>query len=151
MTAVAEVKVSDTAKKAIDDLLKLTEDDRSIVFMKVLEKTSVLGALNLVKLCEEQWGVSAAAPAAVIQGGPADAGGAEEPEEKTSFDAILTSAGDKKIQVIKEVRALTGLSLKDAKDLVDNCPKPLKEGVDKDEAEKIRTTIEAAGGVVEIK
>lgn len=148
--AVAEVEVSKEAQKAIDSLLKLTEEDRSVVFMKVLEKTTVLGALGLVKLCEDQWGVSAAAPAAVVAG-PAGDGGAAEEEEQTAFDVVLVNAGQKKIAVIKEVRALTGLSLKDAKALVDSAPKALKEKVDKEEAEKIRAQIEAAGGVVEVK
>ncbi len=148
--AVAEVEVSKEAQKAIDDLLKLSEEDRGVVFMKVLEKTTVLGALGLVKLCEDQWGVSAAAPAAVMAG-PAGDAGADEEEEQTAFDVILINAGQKKIAVIKEVRALTGLSLKDAKAVVDAAPKALKEKVDKEEAEKIRAQIEAAGGVVEVK
>lgn len=149
--AVAELNVSQSAQKAIDDLLKLSEEDRSVVFMKVLEKTSILGALGLVKLCETHWGVSAAAPVAAVAAPAAQDSKEEVAEEKTSFNVVLVSGGDKKIQVIKEVRALTGLSLKDAKDLVDGAPKPLKEGVDKEEAEKIRTVIEAAGGVIEIK
>ena len=104
---------------------------------------------DLIKKMETTWGVSAA-PAAVAFAGPAG-GAAAAVEEKTEFDVILTSAGDKKIQVIKEVRALTGLGLKEAKDLVEGAPKPVKEGVDKDEAQKIKEKIEAAGGQVEIK
>lgn len=149
--AVAEVTVSADAQKAIDNLLKLSEEDRGVVFMKVLEKTTVLGALGLVKMCEDAWGVSAAAPAAVVAGPAGGGGDAEEEEEQTAFDVILVSPGQKKIAVIKEVRALTGLSLKEAKGLVDSAPKALKEKVDKDEAEKVRSQIEAAGGVVEIK
>jgi large subunit ribosomal protein L7/L12 len=106
----------------------------------------------LIKRMETEWGVTAA-PAAVAIAGPAGAaGGAAAPaEEKTEFDVILTSAGDKKIQVIKEVRAVTGLGLKEAKDLVEGAPKPIKEGVSKDEAAKIKTQVEAAGGQVQIK
>ena len=106
---------------------------------------------SLIKKMEQEWGVTAA-PAAVAVAGPAAGGGAAAPvEEKTEFDVILTAAGDKKIQVIKEVRAVTGLGLKEAKDLVEGAPKPVKEGVSKDEAAKIKAQIEAAGGQVEIK
>jgi large subunit ribosomal protein L7/L12 len=105
---------------------------------------------DLIKKMETTWGVSAA-PAAVAFAGPAAGAPAAAAVEKTEFDVILTSAGDKKIQVIKEVRALTGLGLKEAKDLVEGAPKPLKEGVEKDEAQKIKEKIEAAGGQVEIK
>jgi len=104
---------------------------------------------DLIKKMEDTWGVSAA-PAAVAFAGPGAAAPAAV-EEKTEFDVILTSAGDKKIQVIKEVRALTGLGLKEAKDLVEGAPKAVKEGVEKDEAQKIKEKIEAAGGQVEIK
>jgi large subunit ribosomal protein L7/L12 len=105
---------------------------------------------ELIKKMEESWGVSAA-PAAVAFAGPAAAGGAAVAEEQTEFDVILTAAGDKKIQVIKEVRALTGLGLKEAKELVEGAPKPVKEGVPKDEAEKVKAQIESAGGQAEIK
>jgi large subunit ribosomal protein L7/L12 len=105
----------------------------------------------LIKRMETEWGVTAA-PAAVAVAGPAAAGGAAAPaEEKTEFDVILVTAGDKKIQVIKEVRAVTGLGLKEAKDLVEGAPKPIKEGVSMDEAAKIKTQVEAAGGQVQIK
>lgn len=105
---------------------------------------------SLIKKMEEGWGVTAAPAAVAVAGVPA--GGAAAPaEEKTEFDAILTSAGDKKIQVIKEVRAVTGLGLKEAKDLVEGAPKPIKEGVSKEEAQKIKELVEAAGGQVEIK
>lgn len=113
---------------------------------------SVLELSELIKELEEKFGVSAAAPVGVAMAAPAgggDAGAAAE--EKTEFDAILTSAGDKKIGVIKEVRAITSLGLKEAKDLVEGAPKPIKEGVSKAEAEDIKKKIEAAGGVVEIK
>jgi large subunit ribosomal protein L7/L12 len=104
---------------------------------------------ELIKRMEQEWGVTAA-PAAVAVAGVAGAAAAVA-EEKTEFDVILTSAGEKKIQVIKEVRAITGLGLKEAKDLVEGAPKPVKEGIDKDEAQKIKEQIEAAGGQVEIK
>ena len=106
---------------------------------------------SLIKKMEQEWGVTAA-PAAVAVAGPAAGGGAAAAaEEKTEFDVILVTAGDKKIQVIKEVRAVTGLGLKEAKDLVEGAPKPVKEGVSKDEAAKIKVQIEAAGGQVEVK
>jgi len=106
---------------------------------------------SLIKRMETEWGVTAA-PAAVAVAGPAAGAGAAAPaEEKTEFDVILMSAGDKKIQVIKEVRAVTGLGLKEAKDLVEGAPKPIKEGVSKDEAAKIKAQVEAAGGQVDIK
>ena len=105
---------------------------------------------ELIKRMEQEWGVTAA-PAAVAVAGVAGAGAAAVAEEKTEFDVILMSAGEKKIQVIKEVRAITGLGLKEAKDLVEGAPKPVKEGVDKDEAQKIKEQIEAAGGQVEVK
>jgi large subunit ribosomal protein L7/L12 len=106
---------------------------------------------ELVKEMEEKFGVSAAAPVAMMAAGPGDGGGAAAEEEQTEFDVILTAFGDKKIQVIKEVRAITGLGLKDAKALVDEVPKPVKEGIAKDEAEKIKTQLEEAGAQVEVK
>jgi len=105
---------------------------------------------SLIKKMEQEWGVTAA-PAAVAMAGPAAGGAAAVVEEKTEFDVILVAAGEKKIQVIKEVRAVTGLGLKEAKDLVEGAPKPVKEGVSKDEAAKIKAQIEASGGQVEIK
>jgi large subunit ribosomal protein L7/L12 len=113
---------------------------------------SVLELSELLKEFEEKFGVTAAAPVAVAAapaGGGGDGGGAEE--EKSEFDVVLTAAGDKKIQVIKEVRALTSLGLKEAKDLVDSAPKPVLEHVSKDEAEKAKAQLEAAGGSVEVK
>jgi large subunit ribosomal protein L7/L12 len=114
-----------------------------------LSKLTVLEAADLAKLLEEKWGVSAAAAVAVA--GPAAGGGAAAAEEKTEFTVVLASAGDKKIEVIKEVRALTGLGLKEAKDLVEGAPKPVKEGVNKEEADKIKATLEKAGAKVELK
>ena len=119
-----------------------------------LSKLTVLEAAQLSKLLEEKWGVSAAAPvavAAVPGAGGAGAAEATPAEEKTEFDVILTSAGAQKINVIKEVRAITSLGLKEAKDLVEGAPKPVKEGVSKDEAEKIKKQLEEAGAGVELK
>lgn len=110
---------------------------------------TVLELSDLIKAIEEKFDVKAAAPVAVAA--PAAGGGAAAAEEQTEFDVILTSSGDKKIQVIKVVRAITGLGLKEAKDLVDGAPKPVKEGIEKDEAEKLKKEIEEAGGSVEIK
>lgn len=116
-----------------------------------ISNMSVLELSELVKELEDKFGVSAAAPMAVAAGPGAGAEAAAPAEEKTEFDAILTSAGDKKIQVIKEVRAITSLGLKEAKELVEGAPQPIKEGVSKDEAEDIKKKVEAAGGAVEIK
>ena len=124
------------------DLAKIVED---------LSSLTVLEAAELAKLLEEKWGVSAAAAVAVA--GPAAGGGAAAPaaEEQTEFTVVLASAGDKKIEVIKEVRAITGLGLKEAKDLVEGAPKPVKEGASKDEAEKLKAQLEKAGAKVELK
>ncbi|MDE0887014.1 MAG: 50S ribosomal protein L7/L12 [Myxococcota bacterium] len=116
---------------------------------ETLSGLTVMEAAELATLLEDKWGVSAAAPVAVAAG-PAAAGG-EAAVEKTEFDVVLLSFGDKKIQVIKEVRAITGLGLKEAKALVEEAPKALKEGVDKDEAETIKKKIEEAGGQADIK
>ncbi|ACI92790.1 ribosomal protein L7/L12 [Afipia carboxidovorans OM5] len=123
------------------DLQKIVDD---------LSSLTVLEAAELAKLLEEKWGVSAAAAVAVAAAPGAAAGGAPA-EEKTEFQVVLAAAGDKKIEVIKEVRAITGLGLKEAKDLVEGAPKPLKEGVAKDEAEKIKAALEKAGAKVELK
>jgi large subunit ribosomal protein L7/L12 len=122
------------------DLSKLVDE---------LSKLTVLEAADLAKQLEEKWGVSAAAAVAVAAG-PA-AGGAAAAEEKTEFTVVLANAGDKKIEVIKEVRAITGLGLKEAKDLVEGAPKNVKEGVSKDEAGKIKAQLEKAGAKVELK
>jgi len=113
-----------------------------------LSALTVLEAAELSKMLEEKWGVSAAAPVAVAAAGAAPAAAAEE---KTEFTVQLTAAGDKKIEVIKEVRAITGLGLKEAKDLVEGAPKPIKEGVNKDEADKLKKQLEAVGAKVELK
>ena len=119
-------------KKIVDELSTLT----------------VLEAADLAKMLEEKWGVSAAAAVAVAAG---PAGAAAAVEEKTEFTVVLAAAGEKKIEVIKEVRALTGLGLKEAKDLVEGAPKPVKEGVNKEEADKIKATLEKVGAKVELK
>ena len=115
-----------------------------------LSGLTVMEAAELAKLLEQKWGVSAAAPVAMAAG-VAVAADAGAKEEKTDFDVVLLSSGDKKIQVIKEVRQITGLGLKEAKDLVEGAPKTLKEGVTKEEADKIKAQVEAAGGQVQIK
>src|SRR5215813_14008173 len=115
-----------------------------------LSGLTVLEAADLAKMLEEKWGVSAAAAVAVAAG-PAAGGAAAAAEEKTEFTVVLVGAGEKKIEVIKEVRALTGLGLKEAKDLVEGAPKTVKEGVAKDEANKIKATLEKAGAKVELK
>jgi len=123
------------------DLAKIVDD---------LSSLTVLEAAELSKLLEEKWGVSAAAPVAVAAAGGAAAAAAPA-EEKTEFDVVLADAGAQKINVIKEVRAITGLGLKEAKDLVEGAPKPVKEGVAKADAEKIKAQLEAAGAKVELK
>jgi large subunit ribosomal protein L7/L12 len=115
-----------------------------------LSTLTVLEAADLAKMLEEKWGVSAAAAVAVAAG-PAAGGAAAAAEEKTEFTVVLAAVGEKKIEVIKEVRALTGLGLKEAKDLVEGAPKPVKEGVNKEEADKIKATLEKAGAKVELK
>jgi len=119
--------------------------------IEFIANMSVLDLSELIKEMEEKFGVSAAAPVAMMAAGPGAGRGAEEAEEQTEFDVILTAFGDKKIQVIKEVRAITGLGLKDAKELVDGAPKPVKEGVAKEEAEKVKAQLEEAGAQVEVK
>jgi len=116
-----------------------------------LSSLTVLEAADLAKMLEEKWGVSAAAAVAVAAGPAGAGGGAAAAEEKTEFTVVLAAAGDKKIEVIKEVRALTGLGLKEAKDLVEGAPKTVKEGVAKDEADKIKATLEKVGAKVELK
>jgi large subunit ribosomal protein L7/L12 len=118
--------------------------------IEFISNMSVLDLADMVKEMEDKFGVSAAAPVAMVAAGPGD-GGEAAAEEKTEFDVILTTFGDKKIQVIKEVRAITGLGLKDAKTLVDGAPQPVKEAIPKDEAEKIKEQLEAVGAQVEVK
>jgi large subunit ribosomal protein L7/L12 len=123
------------------DLAKIVDD---------LSSLTVLEAAELAKMLEDKWGVSAAAAVAVAAG-PAGGAAAPAAEEKTEFTVVLSAVGDKKIEVIKEVRAITGLGLKEAKDLVEGAPKPVKESVSKDEAEKIKATLEKVGARVELK
>jgi large subunit ribosomal protein L7/L12 len=121
---------------------------------KLVQDLGGMTVLDLVELknkLEEEWGVTAAAPVAAAAAAPAGGDGAAAAEEKTSFDVVLTNAGDKKIQAIKVVRAVTGLGLKEAKDLVDGAPNPVKEGVPQDEADQIKAQLEEAGASVEIK
>jgi large subunit ribosomal protein L7/L12 len=124
------------------DLAKLVDD---------LSSLTVLEAADLAKMLEEKWGVSAAAAVAVAAGPAAGGGAAAAAEEQTEFTVVLAAAGDKKIEVIKEVRAITGLGLKEAKDLVEGAPKPVKEAVTKDEAEKLKAQLEKAGAKIELK
>lgn len=119
--------------------------------IEFIASMSVLELSELIKELEEKFGVSAAAPVAVAAAGPADAGAGAAAEEQTEFDVILAGAGDQKIKVIKEVRAITSLGLKEAKELVEGAPQPVKEGVTKEEAEEIKGKIEGVGGSVEIK
>jgi len=131
-------------KKGLKKMADLNE------IAETLSGLTVIEAAELATLLEEKWGVSAAAPVAVAAG-PAAGGGGEAAAEQTEFDVVLISFGDKKIQVIKEVRAITGLGLKEAKSLVEEAPKALKEGIEKEEAEAIKTKIEEAGGQADIK
>ena len=124
------------------DLSKIVDD---------LSSLTVLEAAQLSKMLEEKWGVSAAAPVAVAAVAGAGGGAAAPAEEKTEFTVVLATSGDKKIEVIKEVRALTGLGLKEAKDLVEGAPKTVKEGVNKEEADKMKATLEKVGAKVELK
>jgi large subunit ribosomal protein L7/L12 len=130
------------AEYEMADLTRLVDD---------LSALTVIEAAELAKMLEERWGVSAAAPVAVAAAGGGAAAAAEAPAEKTEFDVILAAIGEKKVNVIKEVRAITSLGLKEAKDLVEAAPKPVKEGVNKEEAAKIKKQLEDAGATVEIR
>ena len=127
--------------------MAVTKDD----VIEFISNMSVLELAEMIKELEEKFGVSAAAPVAVAAAGAAPGGDVAPAEEKTEFDVILAGAGDQKIKVIKEVRAITSLGLKEAKELVEGAPQPLKEGVAKEEAEEIKGKIEAVGGSVEVK
>ena len=138
----------------MSDEVQVAVSEEMETFISYIENLSVIELSNLVKALEERLGVSAAAPVAVAAAAPgagAEGGGEAEEVEQTEFDVVLTGIGDKKIAVIKEVRAITGLGLKDAKGLVDEAPKAVKEGVPKDEAEKIKEQLEGAGATVELK
>ncbi len=132
-----------------DEAVKVEVSEEMDKFISYIENLSVLELSKMVKALENRLGVSAAAPVAAAAAAPAEA--AAEVEEKTEFDVVLTGFGDKKIGVIKEVRAITGLGLKEAKDLVEAAPKPIKEGVSKDEAEALKKQLEGAGASVELK
>jgi len=128
-------------------MAEITKED----VIEFISNMTVLELSELVKELEEKFGVSAAAPMAMMPAAGGEAGGGEAAEEQTEFDVILAAAGDKKIQVIKEVRAITGLGLKDAKALVDGAPAPVKEGIVKEEADKIKAQLEEAGATIELK
>ena len=144
-----EEKPAKEAKKAKDEQEKKWSSDIKKIGDKIVALT-LMQAKELGDYLKEEYGIEPAAGGAVVMAGPAAQGQAEEQEEKTSFDVILKEFGDKKIQVIKEVRALTGLGLKEAKDLVDNAPKPVKEGLSKEDAEAAQKKLEAVGAVVEL-
>jgi large subunit ribosomal protein L7/L12 len=146
---VKEEKPAKETKKANDEQGKKWSSDIKKIGDKIVGLT-LMQAKELGDYLKEEYGIEPAAGAAVMMAGPAAQGQAEEKEEKTSFDIILKEFGEKKIQVIKEVRALTGLGLKEAKDLVDNAPKPIKEGLSKEDAEAAQQKLEAVGAVVEI-
>jgi large subunit ribosomal protein L7/L12 len=147
-TETVEAEAKET-KKTKDDSAKKWSSDVKKLGDKIVALT-LMQAKELGDYLKEEYGIVPAAGAAVMMAGPAAQGQAEEKEEKTSFDVILKEFGDKKIQVIKEVRALTGLGLKEAKDLVDNVPKPVKEGLSKEDAEAAQKKLEAVGAVVEL-
>ncbi|GBD94434.1 50S ribosomal protein L7/L12 [bacterium BMS3Abin05] len=151
--AEVPVKEEKAVKTKAKKEKKVSSGNKIGDIIEMVKNLTVLELSELVKALEEEFGVTAAAPVAQVAVGGAvpGAAGNEEAEEKTEFDVILNGFGANKIQVIKVVRALTGLGLKEAKDLVDNAPKPVKEGISKDEAEKIKKEIEDVGGVVEIK
>ncbi len=142
---------TETAEETKQETSKLS--DKLAKILKTVEELTVIELADLVKALEKRFGVSAAQAVAVAApaGGGAAGAGAQAAEEKTAFQAVLTSAGDKKIQVIKEIRTLTSLGLKEAKDLVEAAPKVIKDGVSKEEAAKIKAAVEAQGGKVEIK
>lgn len=144
-----EEKPAKEAKKAKDEQAKKWSSDIKKIGDKIVGLT-LMQAKELGDYLKEEYGIEPAASGAVIMAGPAAQGQAEEQEEKSSFDVMLKEFGDKKIQVIKEVRALTGLGLKEAKDLVDNVPKPVKEGLSKEDAEAAQKKLEAVGAVVEL-
>ena len=141
--------MSETLTPVLESAEKLSDEDKGELVVNVVKGMSVLALSQLVKDIEETFGVSAAAPVAMAM--PGGAGEVEAVEEQTQFDVVLTSYGEKKIPVIKEVRAITGLGLKEAKDLVEKAPNPIKEAVSKEDGEKFKAQIEAAGGTVEIR
>lgn len=150
-TTPAEEQVVETAAEAVEETKTEELDPKYADLVKSIEEMSVLELSRLVKVLEDRFGVSAAAPMMMAGGMAAAGGAAEAAEEKTEFDVILTGDGGKKINVIKEVRAITGLGLKEAKDLVEGAPKTVKEAVSKDEAAKLAKVLEDAGAKVQVK
>jgi len=149
---VAEKELSPKVKEALKTVEGLSVDERADFCISLIKGLRVLELSRWVKALEEEFGVSASAPvAAVAAGGPGQAGQGGEEEKKDSFTVVLSSAGDKKIQVIKEVRTITSLGLREAKALVDECPKPVKENVSEEEAKEIKDKLETAGATVELK
>ncbi len=146
----AVVEISEKVTQMLDDIKALSAQDRGCLGVSMVKQLTVLELSEWVKALEKEFGVSAAAMAAPAAAGAAQAGEAEE-AVKDSFNVVLTAAGDKKIQVIKEVRAITGLGLKEAKALVDEAPKPVKEDATEEEANEIKNKLEAAGASVELK
>ena len=147
-----KVEVQGTVKNLLDEALKLSGKDRNDLVLKIVEQQTALDLASLVELFEKVFGVSAAASAgAVMVAGPAASAEPTGPVAQTEFTVILPNAGQKKIQVIKVVKELTGLGLKESKDLVDAAPKPIKEKVSEDEANKVKAALEEAGAAVEIK
>jgi len=146
-----KVELSKEAKKLLDSVIKLSAEDKRQLGLEIIKNLTVMELSEWVKTLETEFGVSAAPVAVGVAAAGGAAGGAPAEEEQTEFQVVLASVGDKKIQVIKEVRALTSLGLKEAKDLVDSAPKPVKEGVSKEEAEQIKQKLEAQGAKVEIK
>jgi large subunit ribosomal protein L7/L12 len=144
-------ELSTEVKAILKKIGELSPADRKVLGMEIVKNLTVIELSEWVKSMEKEFGVSAAMPVAAVGVAAAPAAQAEQKEEKTTFSVILTSAGEKKIQVIKEVRAITSLGLKEAKDLVEGAPKPVKENVTKEEAEEIKKKLVAAGGGVEIK
>jgi len=142
-------ELSAELKSILKKIAELSPADKKVLGLEIVKNLTVLELSEWVKSMEQEFGVSAAAPVAAVSAAPAAAG--EQKEEKSTFSVILTGIGEKKIQVIKEVRALTSLGLKEAKDLVEGAPKPIKENVSKEEAEEIRKKMAAAGATVEIK
>jgi large subunit ribosomal protein L7/L12 len=143
-------ELSAELKSILKKITELSPVDKKVLGLEIVKNLTVLELSEWVKSMEKEFGVSAAAPVAAVSAAPS-AGAAEQKEEKSTFSVILTGIGEKKIQVIKEVRALTSLGLKEAKDLVEGVPKPIKENVSKEEAEEIKKKIVAAGATVEIK
>jgi large subunit ribosomal protein L7/L12 len=144
-------ELSAELKSILKKITELSPADKKVLGLEIVKNLTVLELSEWVKSMEEEFGVSAAAPVAAVGMMPAGGAAAEQKEEKTTFSVVLTGTGDKKIQVIKEVRAITSLGLKEAKDLVEGAPKPVKENVAKEEAEEIKKKLEAVGATVEVK